>query len=272
MRPQGTEHLTEAELIDLVTRDSMIGVASLDLTRKKAAAFVCEHGAVLMSGKGPCAPRWKPSSAAHQGQLVGAPHRSRAIFKVLQVIENSPDILVCRLIDAKVTYVHRRLWPHWSRMRTTLAVTKLAQVRQEHTASGRHTSRCIDFPDWVPKDVREAARLLSKEEAARLLAPHLHLITPSGAVKAKRVAPLVDERGSEQVAKPELRRRQETLTRLTVTTSANTTASGPPNNQSMHRLSRIGRCRRDVRGPAGAACWQGGAASLCWRQSSRLRP
>jgi len=27
MRPQGTEHLTEAELIDLVTRDSMIGVA-----------------------------------------------------------------------------------------------------------------------------------------------------------------------------------------------------------------------------------------------------
>ena len=27
MRPQGTEHLTEAELIELVTRDSMIGVA-----------------------------------------------------------------------------------------------------------------------------------------------------------------------------------------------------------------------------------------------------
>jgi nitrile hydratase subunit alpha len=29
MRPQGTEHLTEAELIELVTRDSMIGVASI---------------------------------------------------------------------------------------------------------------------------------------------------------------------------------------------------------------------------------------------------
>ena len=29
MRPQGTEHLTEAELIGLVTRDSMIGVATI---------------------------------------------------------------------------------------------------------------------------------------------------------------------------------------------------------------------------------------------------
>jgi nitrile hydratase len=30
MRPQGTEHLAEAELIELVTRDSMIGVATIE--------------------------------------------------------------------------------------------------------------------------------------------------------------------------------------------------------------------------------------------------
>jgi nitrile hydratase len=30
MRPQGTEHLAEAELIELVTRDSMIGVANIE--------------------------------------------------------------------------------------------------------------------------------------------------------------------------------------------------------------------------------------------------
>jgi len=158
------------------------------LTPEEAAAFVCEHGAVLMSGKGPV-PRLVEAIVGEpiKGSWWAHP-RSRAIFKVLQVIENSPDILVCRLIDAKVTYVHRRLWAALVKNADDFGRDQLAQVRQEHTASGRHTSRCIDFPDWVPKDVREAARLLSKEEAARLLAPIIS-ITPSAPVKPKRRAP-----------------------------------------------------------------------------------
>ena len=33
------------------------------------------------------------------------------IFLLSRVIRSSPDVLVCRLVDGKITYVHRRMWP-----------------------------------------------------------------------------------------------------------------------------------------------------------------
>src|SRR2546427_2854268 len=33
------------------------------------------------------------------------------ILWLSRVIRRSPDVLVCRLVDGKITYVHRRMWP-----------------------------------------------------------------------------------------------------------------------------------------------------------------
>jgi hypothetical protein len=148
------------------------------LTEEEAVAFVREHGVVLMSAKGPV-PRLVEAIAGEPIKGSWWAHsRSHAIYRVLQAIENSPDILICRLIDPKITCVHRRLWAALVKNADAFSPAQLAQVRQEHTASGRHTNRTIDYPDWVPEDVRKAARRLSKEEAARLLPPTLTRSAP----------------------------------------------------------------------------------------------
>jgi hypothetical protein len=42
---------------------------------------------------------------------------------------------------------------------------RLARVRQEHTASGRHKNRETPFPQWLPAAVAEEAKALAEEEA-----------------------------------------------------------------------------------------------------------
>jgi hypothetical protein len=92
---------------------------------------------------------------------------------VLQAVEDSEDLLVCRLIDGKVTLVHRRLWPALARLERSFTRQQLAQIHQEHTASGKHMNRVIEFPAWVPESVLAASRRMSAEEAERILAPAL---------------------------------------------------------------------------------------------------
>ena len=99
-------------------------------------AFIEAQGAVLMAGKGP-APRLVEA-------IVGAPIRgswwahpaSHEIFAVLSQVERSGDLLMCRLIEGKVTLVHRRLWPALVRLEHRFPRPRLAQTHQEHTASG----------------------------------------------------------------------------------------------------------------------------------------
>jgi hypothetical protein len=120
---------------------------------------------VLESARGPA-----PSLAE---AIAGEPIRggwwshpkSQAIFAVTRAIRESDQVLVCRLIKGKVTLVHRRLWPALVRAAGRLPANRLSQVREVHTRSGRHVTKEIPFPDWVPSDVRSAARSLSEEEA-----------------------------------------------------------------------------------------------------------
>jgi hypothetical protein len=72
---------------------------------------------------------------------------------------------VCRLIKGKITFVHRRLWPALVRAAGGLPSHRLSQVLEVHTPSGRHVKKEIPFPDWVPSDVRAAARHLSEASA-----------------------------------------------------------------------------------------------------------
>ena len=135
------------------------------MTARQALAFVCQHGVVLEAAQGPV-----PSLAAAiagepvRGSWWSHPKRDE-IFAVTRAIRDSEDILVCRLVKGKVTFVHRRLWPALVRAAGRLPSDRLAKVREVHTRSGRHTTIEVPFPEWVPPDVSEAARRLPEEEA-----------------------------------------------------------------------------------------------------------
>jgi len=136
------------------------------MTAREALAFIRKHGVVLESARGPV-----PSLAQ---VIAGEPIRgswwshpkSPEIFAVTRAVRDSDDVLVCRLIDGKITFVHRRVWPALVRVADRLPSVRLSQLHEVHTSSGRHVTTEVAFPDWVPSSVRAAARTLS-EAAAR---------------------------------------------------------------------------------------------------------
>ena len=135
----------------------------------QAMAFVRLHGVVLVSAKGPV-PRLTEAIAGEPIKGSWWAHaKSHQIFAVLQSLEDSPDILLCRLVDGKVTVVHRRLWPALVRLADRFDASRLARVRQQHTASGKHVNHEEPFPHWVTQDVASLARGLTAQQAALAL-------------------------------------------------------------------------------------------------------
>ena len=139
------------------------------MTSRQAAAFVRKHGIVLESAAGPV-----PSlSVAIAGEPIRGSWwshpRSDEIFELTQAIRGREDVLVCRLVNGKVTFVHRRLWPALVRVATRFPKKQLAQVHEVHTSSGRHVTEEVAFPKWVPVEVATEASRLSEEEAAERL-------------------------------------------------------------------------------------------------------
>src|SRR2546425_2371584 len=81
----------------------------------------------------------------------------------------------CKLLDGKITYVHRRLWPALVKLAPRFSRAQLAKVWNEHTPGGTHRARRKAFPTWVPREVRREAEALTVSEAERLLSPVLSL-------------------------------------------------------------------------------------------------
>jgi hypothetical protein len=135
------------------------------MTADEAIAFVRQHGVVLAAAKG-AVPRLTEAIVGEpiKGSWWAHP-KSKKIFAILQAVTDSEDILVCRLVDGKLTLVHRRLWPALVRVAERFSPTRLSQVREEHTPSGRHASREVPFPKWVPADVREQAKSIGEQDA-----------------------------------------------------------------------------------------------------------
>ena len=160
------------------------------MTIEEAMAFIRQHGVVLASAKG-AVPRL--AEVIVDGPIKGswwAHPKSHQIFAILQAVTDSEDILVCRLVDGKVTLVHRRLWPALVRAAGRFSPTRSAQVREEHTPSGHHVSREVPFPKWVPADVREQAKNIGEQEALIALGPWTLLPNPSlKGTRRKRPAP-----------------------------------------------------------------------------------
>jgi hypothetical protein len=139
------------------------------MTAAEGLAFVERHGIVLQAARGPVPSLAEAVAGAPiRGSWWGHP-KGHEIFRVAEAVSDSPDVLVCRLIDDKITYVHRRLWPALVKLAARFPKARLAKVWNEHTAKGTHRARRIAFPTWVPKDAIEAAERLSVQEAEDLL-------------------------------------------------------------------------------------------------------
>ena len=139
------------------------------MTPRAALAFVRRHGIVLESAKGPV-----PNLAE---AVVGAPIRGnwwghpkgKQIFWLTRAVRDSSDIVVCRLVKGKVTYVHRRVWPAVFKLGREFARADLAALREVHTAKGEHEIEMVPFPRWVPARVRRQAARMSPDEARQAL-------------------------------------------------------------------------------------------------------
>jgi hypothetical protein len=145
------------------------------MNQKEALAFVERHGIVLQAARGPL-----PNLAeaivgdAIRGSWWGHP-KGKEIFSAVKAICESPDVLVCKLVEGKITYVHRRLWPALIKLASRFGKEQLAKVWHEHTRSGAHQSRREDFPSWVPSEVMQEAEALSVAEAEDILSQWLLL-------------------------------------------------------------------------------------------------
>jgi hypothetical protein len=122
------------------------------------------------------------AGAPIRGSWWGHP-KGKAIFAAAKVVVDSGDVLACRLVDGKVTFAHRRLWPALVRLAARLPAGGLDQISEEHTASGHHERRVTPFPEWVPAEVAGEARRLSEAEAAEQLAQWSWLV---GAAEGNR--------------------------------------------------------------------------------------
>jgi hypothetical protein len=135
------------------------------MTSVAALAFVRRQGIVLESAHGPV-----PNLAE---AVVGTPIRGswwghakgKEIFWLTRAVRDSKQVLVCRLLRGKVTYVHRRLWPALVRLAGAFRQKDLAAVQEVHTRRGEHAVRVVAFPRWVPAAVKQRARGLSEAEA-----------------------------------------------------------------------------------------------------------
>ena len=145
------------------------------MNSKNVLAFVKRHGVVLQAARGPV-----PSLAEViaggliRGSWWGHP-QAHEIFNAAQAICESPEVLVCKFVDGKVTYVHRRLWPALVKLAPRFRKDQLAKVWDEHTPSGAHRSRRTAFPGWVPTEVMREGKALSVAEAEKVLLPWLTL-------------------------------------------------------------------------------------------------
>src|SRR5439155_11117403 len=112
------------------TRESM--------TRDAARRFIERHGVVLEGGRGPV-PNLAETVAGESIRGSWWAHaKGHEIFWLTRDVRDWRDVLVCRVVGGKITYVHRRLWPALIRLASEFERDRLASLREVHTPSGRH--------------------------------------------------------------------------------------------------------------------------------------
>jgi len=132
---------------------------------EEAMKIIKRHGVVLEAAKGPV-PNLAEMVAGERirGNWWGHP-QGHQIFLLTRSIREMKDVLVCRLVEGKITYVHRRLWPALARLADHFEKERLAAIREVHTVMGKHRVQATNFSDWVPPGVLKKAEELTEDEA-----------------------------------------------------------------------------------------------------------
>src|SRR5438128_46576 len=108
------------------------------MNAKQALAWVKNWGIAVESA---------PASVPSLAQVIaGEPLRGswwahpkgKEIFQLSRAIRGSPDVLVCRLVGGKITYVHRRMWPALVSLARRFSRQRLAALKEIHTPAGKH--------------------------------------------------------------------------------------------------------------------------------------
>ena len=135
---------------------------------EEALEFVKTEGIVLESAHGRV-PTFVDFVAGERVTGWWNHPKSRSIFALTRAIRDSPDVLICRLIDRKITYVHRRIWPALVKLADELDENDLGAIREEHLPGGKHRLVVTQFPQWVPADVFAKSNRLTQRGARSLL-------------------------------------------------------------------------------------------------------
>src|SRR5260370_6826014 len=146
------------------------------MTASEALAFIEQNGIVLEAGRGSA-----PSLAE---QVAGGPikgswwvhPKASEIFTVTRAVRDSPDVLTCRLVERKITFVHRRLWPAIVRLSHVLPKQDLAALREEHSQTGAHRLISTPFPRWVPDATKITPRGMALQHPRSHLGPLLPIL------------------------------------------------------------------------------------------------
>ena len=156
-------------LIEFVNAFAGNDAKNIKLTREEAVSFIEAQGVVLESGKGPI-PNLADLVAgeAIKGSYWSHP-KGNEIFLLTRAIRSSKEILVCRLVEGKVTYVHRQIWGAIVRLQANFDKERLGAIREIHRSSGKHEVEVTPFPDWVPASVKKEAERLTHSKAASQL-------------------------------------------------------------------------------------------------------
>lgn len=141
------------------------------MTPAQALAFVERHGVVLESTRRDAIPSLADAVAGEtlSGNWWGHA-RGKQIFAASRAVRDAPDVLVCRLVDDKVTFVHARLWPALARLAGRFTPARLARLREVHGTDGRHRVEEIAYPDWLDEGTVRAADGIDEAGARRALA------------------------------------------------------------------------------------------------------
>ena len=136
---------------------------------EEALSFVETNGIVLESAHGRV-PTFADFVAGERVTRWWGHPKGRLIFALTRALRDSPDVLTCRFIDNKITYIHRRLWSALVKLSDELDTSGLGAIREEHLPGGKHEVRVTEFPHWVPAEVLAESKLLTRHEARSLLA------------------------------------------------------------------------------------------------------
>jgi len=140
------------------------------MTAAQALEFVERHGIVLEAARHRAIPSLVEAVAgeAVRGSWWAHP-AGREIFTLTRTVRESPQILVCRIVDGKISFAHARVWPALARLAKKFPPERLARLHEVHSDSGAHRVDEIPFPDWLAPETTAAAKRMSEADARAAL-------------------------------------------------------------------------------------------------------